>query len=130
MDLSDWKPVLKTLWNMAVAVVVAAPTLFDDWRLTGTAEWCLFLAAVANAFLVWVVPNMKSGVAKHAKGIVAIIVAATAVVPTLALDGWSNDDTIAIVALIVGAIVTPVIPNKGYVYARKIASPAGPAQNV
>lgn len=121
--MPSYAPIAKTLWNVIVAVAVAVPTVFDDWKITGVAEWCLFLAALANAVLVWAVPEMKGGVAKHAKSVVAIVVAATAVVPTLAIDGWSNDDTFAIIALVVGALVTPLVPNKGYVYARKIAGP-------
>ena len=116
-------PALKTLWNIAVAVAVAVPTLIDGSGLHGVGEWCIFIAAIANAALVWAVPEMKDGVAKYAKSIVAIVVAATAVVPALAIDGWQGSDSIQILILSLGALVTPVVPNAGYVYARKIAGP-------
>lgn len=118
--MERYKPTLKALWNVAVAVVISIPTVFDDWAITGVEEWCLVAAAVANALLVWLVPNMKSGIAKHAKGIVAIVVAVTAVVPVLAIDGWDGADSWEVAALVLGALVTPLVPNPGYVYARKI----------
>jgi hypothetical protein len=121
MEKREWSAMAKTLWNIGVAVVVAVPTLKDG--VNGMTEWCLLIAALANALLVWVVPNMKNGVAKHAKGIVAVIVAATAIIPSLAVDGWNGADSFELVALVIGAVLTPVIPNKGYVYARKVASP-------
>lgn len=113
-------PFAKTLWNLLAAVVITVPTVWDG--VHGVTEWCLLTAAVANAVLVWYVPEMKHGLAKYAKSAVAIVVAATAVIPALAVDGWNGDDSTQIVALIVGAILTPLIPNTGYVYARKVTS--------
>lgn len=112
------------MWMQLLAAVAAAvwAALTDDATRDAItpAEWIVVATMAVGAFGVQIVPNMDTGIAKYAKGVVSFL---TAALPALALaiaGGLTNAEMIEV--LLVGAAAVGLVisfGDKGYVFATK-----------
>lgn len=84
-------------------------------------EWVVVAGTTVGAFVVWVVPNLETGIGKYAKGIASFATAGLAVLYVVIPGGLTQAETIEVILAGLAAIGFVVGKgNPGYVFARKV----------
>lgn len=112
------------MWMQLLAAVAAAvwAALTDEATRDAItpAEWIVVATMAVGAFGVQIVPNMDTGIAKYAKGVVSFLTAALPALAFAIAGGLTNAEMIEV--LLVGAAAVGLVisfGDKGYVFATK-----------
>jgi hypothetical protein len=118
-------PNIKMWMQLAMAAVMAiwaALTDTDTANRITTQEWIVIVGLAVGAFGVQIVPNLESGVAKYAKGVVSFLTAGLPVLYVVVPGGLTTAELLEV--LISGAAAIGLVIStgeRGYVFAHKNA---------
>jgi hypothetical protein len=112
------------MWLQLLAAIAAAiwAALTDDTTRDAItpAEWIVVATMAVGAFGVQIVPNLETGIAKYAKGVVSFLTAALPALSLAIAGGLTNAEMLEV--LLVGAAAVGLVVSfgdKGYVFATK-----------
>jgi hypothetical protein len=114
---------MKAWAQLAVAVVVAVWAALTD-SASGdtitTQEWVVIAGTGIGAFVVWVVPNLDTGIGKYAKTIASFATAGLSALYVVIPGGLTTAEMLEVLVAGASAIGLVVgVTNVGYRFARK-----------
>jgi hypothetical protein len=117
-------PNIKAWAQLGVAILTAVYAALTD-AVNGDnitdREWIVIASTGVGAFVVWIVPNLETGIAKYAKGFASFATAGLPVLYVVIPGGLTQAETIEVILAGLAAIGFVVgFGEKRYTFARKL----------
>lgn len=120
IEMLDIKQTIAMTLGAIAALIV--PLVTDDHQLN-TLEWFNLGLGIVGAISTYVVPNLDTTVGRYAKQVVAGLVAALTLLPTLTADGVTFGEWLQVIVIALGAAGVIALPGPVWTNATPVRGP-------